>query len=115
MYRSIKGRSILTKRAREYYKRFSERFPEANKVRWPVEPVAVTILLHPPKRFKYDVDNYFKMILDCLKGRWFTDDSQIVKLTGYKREKDPHGVGFANVIMEARCKPDTITVTETGV
>ena len=98
MYRSINNRSILSKRAREYYNNMQ---PKLEWISEPVEnPVKLTLLLHPPKRFRYDVDNYFKMVLDCLKGHWFNDDSQVYDLRGVKRPKDPAGKGFVNVIME---------------
>ncbi|SVD80710.1 uncharacterized protein METZ01_LOCUS433564, partial [marine metagenome] len=59
------------------------------------------ILLHPPKAYTYDIDNYFKQIADCLKkGRWYTDDSQIYELKGIKRNKDPNKEGFVNVLIE---------------
>lgn len=58
------------------------------------------LLMHPPKNFRYDVDNYFKMILDCLRGYWYSDDSQIQVLMGVKRLKDPAKEGFVNILIE---------------
>ena len=100
MYRSVRNTSILSKRARAYYGLMQKKIDETNHGACVEVPVVVTVLLHPPKRFKYDVDNYFKMVLDCLKGRWFNDDSQIFDLRGVKRQKDPAGKGFVNIIME---------------
>ena len=101
MYRSIRGRNILSKKAREYYKWFLKTHPPLDEILVPELPVKMTLLFHPPKNFRYDIDNYFKNILDCMtKGRIFTDDKQIVDLRGLKRPKDPKGEGYVNVIME---------------
>lgn len=101
MYRSIKGRNILSKRAREYYNWFLKTHPPLDVILVPELPVKLTLLFHPPKNFKYDIDNYFKNILDCMtKGRLFADDEQVVDLRGLKRLKDPKGRGYVNVIME---------------
>ena len=101
MYRSIKGRNILSKKARDYYRWFLETHPPLEKILVPELPVKMTLLFHPPKNFRYDIDNYFKNILDCMtKGKIFSDDKQIVDLRGLKRPKDPKGEGYVNVIME---------------
>ena len=104
MYRNFRGRSILSKRARDYYNWAEEKYPAHvinPKIRWPTQSLRVTILLHPPKAYTYDIDNYFKQIADCLKkGRWYTDDSQIYELKGIKRNKDPNKEGFVNVLIE---------------
>ncbi len=78
-------------------------------------PVKLTVLLHPPKNFKYDVDNYFKMPLDLLKTKWFNDDSQVMDLRGGKRKKDLRKEGYIIIIMEAICQTHgTTTGTGTG-
>ena len=101
MYRRIRGRNILSKKAREYYNWYLKEYPPLNSPT--SEPVKITMLFHPPRNFRYDVDNYFKNILDCLtKGRIFLDDSQIVDLRGIKRQKDPEKNGYVNVIIN-RC------------
>ena len=96
MYRSIRGRNILSKKAREYKAEWEGQIsgqPEMG-------PVKVTVILPPPKNFKYDVDNYFKMPLDLLKSKWFNDDSQILDLRGVKKPKDPRKQGYITLIME---------------
>ena len=96
MYRSIRGRNILSKKAREYKAEWEGQIsgqPEMG-------PVKVIVILHPPKNFKYDVDNYFKMPLDLLKSKWFNDDSQILDLRGVKKPKDPRKQGYITLIME---------------
>jgi len=99
MYRSIRGRNILSKKAREYYNWYLKEHPPQDQ---PSSlPVKMVLLFHPPKNFRYDVDNYFKNILDCMtKGEILLDDSQIYDLRGVKREKDPDGKGYVNVIIK---------------
>jgi Holliday junction resolvase RusA-like endonuclease len=99
MYRSIRGRNILSKKAREYYSWFLETHPPLDS---PISlPVKMALLFHPPKNFRYDVDNYFKNILDCMtKGKILLDDSQVYDLRGVKRGKDPEGKGYVNVIIK---------------
>ena len=99
MYRSIKGRNILSKKAREYYSWYLKIHPPLDS---PTSlPVKMLLLFHPPKNFRYDVDNYFKMLLDCMtKGKIFTDDSQVYDLRGVKRLKDPDGNGYVNIIIK---------------
>ena len=101
MYRSIRGRSILSKKAREYYNWFLRAHPPLDEILIPELPVKLTLLFHPPKNFRYDVDNYFKNILDCMtKGKVLLDDSQVYDLRGVKRKKDPDGKGYVNVIIK---------------
>ena len=111
MYRSIRGRNILSKKARDYKAKWGTYVigsPEMG-------PVKLTVLLHPPKNFKYDVDNYFKMPLDLLKTKWFNDDSQVQDLRGVKRKKDLRKEGYIIIIMEAICQTQgTTTGTGTG-
>ena len=99
MYRSIKGRNILSKKAREYYSWYLKTHPPLDS---PSSlPVKMLLLFHPPKNFRYDVDNYFKNILDCMtKGKILLDDSQVYDLRGVKRRKDPEGNGYVNVVIK---------------
>ena len=99
MYRSIRGRNILSKKAREYYDWYLKTHPSLSS---PIAlPVKVTMLFHPPRNFRYDVDNYFKNILDCLtKGRILLDDSQIVELRGINRQNDQKKDGYVNVVIK---------------
>ena len=98
MYRSIRGRNILSKKAREYYDWFLKTHPPLNSAH--SLPVKITMLFHPPRNFRYDIDNYFKNILDCLtKGKILLDDSQIYELRGVKRQKDHKKDGYVNVVI----------------
>jgi Holliday junction resolvase RusA-like endonuclease len=99
MYRSIRGRNILSKKAREYYSWYLKTHPPLDT---PFSlPVKMTLLFHPPKNFRYDVDNYFKNILDCMtKGKVLLDDSQVYDLRGVKRGKDLDSKGYVNVIIK---------------
>jgi crossover junction endodeoxyribonuclease RusA len=58
----------------------------------------VRILLHPPTRVRFDVDNFAKGILDGLtKARVYADDSQIVELTIIKGEVVPKGAAVVSI------------------
>ena len=72
LYRAINGRSILTKKARAWYKN--------NKLMLqPMEGrLGVTIKLYPPDKRRRDIDNYSKAVLDLLtKSEAWIDDEQV--------------------------------------
>lgn len=43
--------------------------------------VEVEVRLFFPRKGKHDLDNYMKILLDCLSGVVYADDSQIERLT----------------------------------
>ena len=62
-------------------------------------PVKVDIILHPPKNFRFDVDNRIKPILDALTRAevWF-DDSQVHELTVKRAEVlKPDGLAWVRI------------------
>lgn len=72
----------LTKKAKD----FQENFKEHLKSYIPVEtPLDVEINYVFPDRRKHDIDNYCKILLDCMQGSVYKDDNQIVRLTLNKK------------------------------
>jgi crossover junction endodeoxyribonuclease RusA len=82
MYRAIRGRNILSKQGREWYR---DSVPEIIRQAKGVSTssrCAVDISLYFPDRRRTDLDNRCKGCLDALtKGRVFNDDSQVDILT----------------------------------
>ena len=62
------------------------------------DPVAVSIVLRPsitkrgaPMKRRIDLDNSIKIILDCLNGIAYVDDSQVVDIRARLGEPMPGG------------------------
>lgn len=73
------GRTILSKRAREYRKSVLAIVGPAKPL---LKRLAVSIVLYPPDRRKRDLDNAFKGVLDGLAHACvYRDDEQIDELT----------------------------------
>lgn len=73
------GRTILSKRAREYRKSVLAIVGPAKP--W-LKRLAVSIILYPPDKRKRDLDNAFKGVLDGLAHACvYRDDEQIDELT----------------------------------
>lgn len=90
-WRSVNGRQILSKRARQYRVAASEALLE--HIRQPMieGPIVVTERFYPPDRRRRDLDNVKKAPRDVMThfGIW-GDDSQIVEDHGYMCEPDKH-------------------------
>jgi len=80
LYRQYRGRTILSKKGREFRK-------SGLTCLWPPEGLQpfdqdariwVKILLHPPTKAKRDIDNYLKALIDLLEHKKiFPNDSQV--------------------------------------
>ena len=90
-WRSVNGRQILSKRARQYRVAASEALLE--HIRQPMieGPIVVTERFYPPTKREYDLDNFRKAYRDAMThfGIW-GDDRQIVQDHGRKCEVDKH-------------------------
>lgn len=91
IWRSFRGRNILSKKGREY---FAQAAAEVSKqVDGTIAtPLQVTIVLTPPDRRKRDIDNSAKVVLDSLtKGGAITDDSLVDRLIIERRPAEKPG------------------------
>jgi crossover junction endodeoxyribonuclease RusA len=88
-YRSVNGRSILSKVARQYRAAVLELVsqPQPFKGR-----LAVVLHVYPPDKRRRDLDNAAKGILDALQHAGvYLDDSQIDRLTIVRKTVVTHG------------------------
>jgi crossover junction endodeoxyribonuclease RusA len=80
LYRQFRGRTILSKKGREFRK-------SGLICHWPpdgLQPfdqdarIWIKIMLHPPTKASRDIDNYLKALIDLLEHKKvFPNDSQI--------------------------------------
>lgn len=97
-WKPFRNRIILSKRGREYRKDALESLSKQGLQGELIESnVIVSIILNPPSKRRYDVDNYCKGILDALThAEFWRDDEQVYKLIISKGEKVKGGrVGVA--------------------
>jgi Holliday junction resolvase RusA-like endonuclease len=82
-WRAVKGRNILSEKARKW-KKLAEQQLMTQKIEMMEGPAVIIIHLYPPTRRKYDIDNRVKAILDLLVkcGIIEDDDNEhVVQLT----------------------------------
>ena len=91
MYRTYKGRVILSKRGREYKsetKKYIDQYINSMDNFEPIEGhVQLTIDIHFRDKRKRDLDNFGKSVIDSIKGRLCGDDDLIYELTVRKHMK----------------------------
>lgn len=90
MYRTYRGRMLLSKRGREF---MSSALAELGYCHTTLTcRLAVTITVYPPDRRRRDLDNLLKGVLDLLtKGQVMVDDSQIDDLRIIRDTVHPGG------------------------
>ena len=88
-YRSWKGRVLISKDGREFKKEIDLYLNNYEKI---PGKIYLKLILHFKDKRKRDVDNYAKVLIDCLKNKLFEDDDQIYQLymekhigTGYNQ------------------------------
>lgn len=84
----FKNRMILTARGRKYRQLAIERLSELNLKNEMIEKrVSVSLVLNPPTRRKYDIDNFCKSLFDAMsKAGFWVDDEQVHELNVVKGE-----------------------------
>jgi len=88
-YRSWQGRVLISKDGREFKKEIDVYLNNYKKIKG---KIYLKLILHFKDKRKRDVDNYAKVLIDCLKNKLFEDDDQIYQLymekhigTGYNQ------------------------------
>ena len=76
-YRSWKGRVLISKDGKEFKKELDLHLTNYEKI---LGKIKLNIVLHFKDKRKRDVDNYAKVLIDCLKNKLFEDDDQIYQL-----------------------------------
>lgn len=93
MWRSVRGRNILSKEGREYRENGLHVVSAQSPCRWPAEArLSVSITVYPPDRRRRDLDNMMKAPLDLLTHAGvYADDSQIDRLLIQRAAVTPGG------------------------
>ena len=76
-YRSWQGRVLISKDGREFKKEVDLMLNNYEKIKGQIK---LTLILHFKDKRKRDLDNYNKVLIDCLKNKLFEDDDQIYQL-----------------------------------
>ena len=76
-YRSWQGRVLISKEGRAFKKNVELLLSNYEKV---YGKIKLTIILYFKDKRKRDLDNYNKVLIDCLKNKLFEDDDQIYQL-----------------------------------
>ena len=84
MYRSYRGKFILSEEGRNFKRVMSAHLENMSGLRLINGIVRVSIVFSFKDKRRRDVDNYAKATLDCLTGIIFEDDSNISELHLYK-------------------------------
>ncbi len=81
-WRAFKGRTILSKRGREYRNAAIDALIEQGLAgEHVVGRLSVTVRLYPPTTAKRDIDNFTKSLFDALThGGFWLDDEQVDRL-----------------------------------
>lgn len=99
-YRSVGGRTILSKSYRAWRERAAEAAQGVSYDRAGDRPVSVFVRLYPDSRRRYDIDNRTKPILDLLEQLGVVNnDSQVERLHIRKHEPVGTGNGYADVVV----------------
>lgn len=84
LYRTVRGRPILSREAREY-RAAVQGILAGMAYKASSGPVALSVVLFRPRRAG-DADNALKALLDALNGLLWVDDSQIEELHLWRRD-----------------------------
>lgn len=109
-YRSWNGRVLISKDGREFKKEVELLLNNNNEKI--LGKIKLTLILYFKDKRKRDLDNYNKVLIDCLKNKLFEDDDQIYQLFMEKHI----GCGFNKIcIYIDSIKNNDITLGETKI
>ena len=111
-YRSWQGRVLISKDGREFKKEVDLLLHNYEKI---MGKIKLTLILHFKDKRKRDLDNYNKVLIDCLKNKLFEDDDQIYQL--YMEKHIGCGFNKITIITESiiveQIEPIVIVKTKT--
>lgn len=91
-WRTFKGRQIVSKRGREYRESVGLMMSAAHMSDIAInERLQVKLLLEPPTRRKFDVDNFTKAVFDALTHCGFWVDDELVDDLRVVKHQKGHG------------------------
>ncbi|MGJ8524122.1 Crossover junction endodeoxyribonuclease RusA [Carnimonas sp. R-84981] len=102
VWRNVNGRTLISKKGREYREGVTQSILEQltnTGLKISDKRLSVEVLLYPPDKRKRDIDNYNKALLDAIThtGRIWHDDSQIDVLTVERRSTARGGYCIVNI------------------
>ena len=100
-YRSWQGRVLISKDGRIFKNEVEMLLNNYEKI---LGKVKLTLILYFKDKRKRDLDNYNKVLIDCLKNRLFEDDDQIYQL--YMEKHIGCGYNKICIIVESLEKQD---------
>lgn len=95
-YRSWQGRVLISKDGRDFKKEVDLLLNNYEKI---LGKIKLTLILHFKDKRKRDLDNYNKVLIDCLKNKLFEDDDQIYQL--YMEKHIGCGFNKISIIIES--------------
>ena len=99
-YRSWQGKVLISKDGREFKRQVDLLLNNYIKV---YGKIKLTIILYFKDKRKRDLDNYNKVLIDCLKNKLFEDDDQIYQLYMEKHI----GAGYNQISIDIISLEDT--------
>lgn len=99
-WRSVNHRVLVSKPYRQYKALVRGLMLERDLVLGLTDPLAVSLILHPPTKRAYDIDNRIKPLLDSLNKLLWKDDCQVCELHVLKGVKQSGG--FVEVTVTRR-------------
>lgn len=109
-YRSWQGRVLISKDGREFKKEVDLLLHNYEKI---TGKIKLTLILHFKDKRKRDLDNYNKVLIDCLKNKLFEDDDQIYQLYMEKHIGcgfNKISIGIESINVEQIEPPDNIKI-----
>jgi Holliday junction resolvase RusA-like endonuclease len=100
---------FISPKGREYQRQVWEHIPTLHVQTKKPLSLKVDFQFGPPNR-RRDLDNYFKVLIDCMKTRLFADDSQIKEIHATIQNGDTDKI---QILVEER--QDTITEPEDDI
>lgn len=106
-YRTWQGRVLISKDGRIFKKDVELLLNNYTQIKGKIK---LTLILYFKDKRKRDLDNYNKVLIDCLKNKLFEDDDQIYQL--YMEKHIGYGENKICILVDSLEKQPTNTNTE---